>query len=350
MKLKVLTSILLASAVVIYSQEPDKKFLEKVMGLQEIGRIAQEGAEFRRPQVSPDGRWVAFTTDSRLWVAKLGDLKPTLLGKSESGSHLRQYSWSPDSQQIAYVDGRTVRLINVMTREVTAYTTVSPFMSDPVFDGEGNLAIVGNTDLIGNAAAAEGDVEKVKLMTPKDRPYLKIVSKDGKDFTLTEEQLQLGEYNIIAPYIFRPRAEAYLNIQGTDTKITPSIIAGASRPNCMDVVLSPDRRKVIIHCTQTSSYLSVYEISTEKRYDLSVIAKPGSWSPNSEWVLYLDEISEGHGMPVRMDLYLTHYTGGQRVKLGSAKGIGLGVSWGRNNIVAYDEGEGEIVINKILFK
>jgi hypothetical protein len=118
----------------------------------------------------------------------------------------------------------------------------------------------------------------------------------------------------------------------------------------MDVVLSPDRRKVIIHCTQTSSYLSVYEISTEKRYDLSVIAKPGSWSPNSEWVLYLDEISEGHGMPVRMDLYLTHYTGGQRVKLGSAKGIGLGVSWGRNNIVAYDEGEGEIVINKILFK
>jgi hypothetical protein len=38
------------------------------------------------------------------------------------------------------------------------------------------------------------------------------------------------------------------------------------------------------------------------------------------------------------------------VKLGSAKGIGLGVSWGRNNIVAYDEGEGEIVINKILFK
>jgi len=279
-----------------------------------------------------------------LWIASLDDFKPKLLAKREDSAKIRQYSWSPDSQQIAYVDGRMVRLISVMTKEATSYTTVSPFMSDPVFDPEGNLVIVANTDLIGNPTALEGDVEKVRATTPKDSPYLLVVGRNRKSYT-TEEQLQLTGDKIVVPYIFRPKSEVYLRIEGVDRKITPPLIPGTTNPRCLDVLLSPDRKKVLIHCIGTKSQLSVYEIRTKRRWDLDVIAMPGSWSPDSEYVLFRLEISDGH-VVFWNDLYITHYTGGRRVKIARAKGTAHGAFWSKDGLIAYEE-QGKIIIGRI---
>ncbi|MEM4413055.1 MAG: hypothetical protein QXD59_02135 [Candidatus Caldarchaeum sp.] len=347
MKLNVFVLILMASVVVGYPQKPDRSFIDKVTGLQEIGRIAQEGIEFRRPRLSPDGRWIALTSVSpeyALWIASMDDLKPRLLAKREDLAKVRQYSWSPDSQQIAYVDGRTVRLINVITKKVTSYTTVSPFMSDPVFNAEGSVAFVANTNLIGNQVALEGDVEKVKAMTPKDRPYLEVVSPNGKKQVIGDSA-QLGGENIIVPYIFSPGGEVYLNINGEDRRITPVKRISQSTIACLHAVLSPDKRKVAMECVGTT--LFVYEILSEKKHVVGqgTVGMTPCWSPDSEWILFLVSVEDGH-VVFATDLYISHYTGGRTVKLIRAKGWVHGVSWSKDNLIAYEQ-EGKIIVGKI---
>jgi dipeptidyl aminopeptidase/acylaminoacyl peptidase len=349
MRSKIMTLLLMASTVVAYSQRSDATFIDKVNGLREIGQIIQKGVEFRRPQISPDGRRIAFTSvspESALWIADMDELKPRRLAKREDSAKIQQYTWSPDGRKIAYVDGRTVRLINVVTKEVTSYTTVSPFISDPVFDAEGNLAFVGNTELTGNPAALEGDVEKVKATTPKDRPYLEVVSNGKKRFIDDPNQL-VGE-DIVVPYVFSPGGELYVNINGMDERISPVKRPSRSTIACLFASLSPDRRKIAVECVGTN--LFVYDIPRSKSYavGLGAVGMRPCWSSDSEWILFLASIEDGHTV-LATELHISHHTGGETIKLKRVKGWVHGASWGKDNIIAYDQEE-KIVVNKIVMK
>jgi hypothetical protein len=238
-----------------------------------------------------------------------------------------------------------VKLINVMTKEVTSFNTGSPFVSGPVFDAEGNLAFVANTDPTGNPAALDGDVEKVKAMTPKDRPYLQVVNPKAKKQAI-DDPAEVGGERVIVPYVFSSQREVYLNVNGEDQRITPVKNSRAVAP-CLYASLSLDSNKVALDCDGMGSNLSIYEITTKRIYDLGAMMFR-SWSPDSEWVLCREEISDGHAV-FWNDLYITHYTGGKKVKIVRAKGIAHGASWGKDNLIAYDE-EGKIVIDKILLK
>jgi len=342
--------LILVAAMVGAWQRSDREFLERVRGLERLGRMAREGVVFRRPKISPDGQWVAFVSDAprrALWLARLGDLTPRRLAQREDRAEIRQFGWSPDSRRIAYVDGRAVKLIDVVTGEVTAITTISPFISDPVFTPDGTLAVVANTDLIGNPVAREGDLEKVKRLTPWDRPYLVVRRPEEKEWLWGDlARAHLVGEDIIVPYVLGPRREVYLHVNGEDRRITPVEPSRAVAP-CLYVFLSPDRRKLALECDGKGSSLSVYEIASRRIYDLGPLGF-GSWSPGGEWILCDEEISDGHRV-FWNDLYITHYTGGKRVKIGRARGTVWGASWGRDGLVAYDE-EGAIVISKILVK
>ncbi|MFY9530728.1 MAG: S9 family peptidase [Candidatus Acidiferrales bacterium] len=81
--------------------------------------LVSGGNEVQDPKFSPDGRWVTFVRDSNLWIANVmnGELKPLTRGGSEEilkgqldwvypeeldlGT---AYWWSPDSQQIAFLE------------------------------------------------------------------------------------------------------------------------------------------------------------------------------------------------------------------------------------------------------
>ena len=166
----------------------------------------------------------------------------------------------------------------------------------------------------------------------------------GKTFIATDEVSQLREYGIVVPYILRPKGEVYLKIEGGDRKITPPPV-GASSPSCLDAVLSPDRKKVLIHCIGTKSHLSVHDVLSNRDYQLGVIAEPGSWSPDGSHLLYLLEISDGH-VVFWNDLYVTHYSGGKKVKIARVKGTAHGASWGKDNVIGYEQ-EGKIIVAKM---
>jgi dipeptidyl aminopeptidase/acylaminoacyl peptidase len=96
--------LLLASAAMLFAQKRPFDF----NALMELHRVSD-------PQVSPDGRWVAFTVQSvdlaanqkptEIWTVALdGNAKPQKI--THDGSANSRPRWSPDSRRIAYISDR----------------------------------------------------------------------------------------------------------------------------------------------------------------------------------------------------------------------------------------------------
>ena len=66
--------------------------------------LTRGGTIEQSPEWSPDGNYIAFSSDSDLWVMRADGSYPrpvSIVGSSDAG-----YSWSPDSRTIAYVSHR----------------------------------------------------------------------------------------------------------------------------------------------------------------------------------------------------------------------------------------------------
>src|SRR5262249_41851900 len=69
-------------------------------------KLADAGSS---PAVSPDGRWITFTTESpsgqEIWIMQAdGQNRRKLVGESDTGfGGFGPATWAPDSQKIAYV-------------------------------------------------------------------------------------------------------------------------------------------------------------------------------------------------------------------------------------------------------
>ena len=61
-------------------------------------------------RLSPDGKWVSFAAPRdgvmNLWVAPAGDLAAAKPLTAEKTRPIRQYFWSPDSQQLLFVNDK----------------------------------------------------------------------------------------------------------------------------------------------------------------------------------------------------------------------------------------------------
>ena len=104
MSMRATLPLLLASAAMLFAQKRPFDF----NALMELHRVSD-------PQVSPDGRWVAFTVQSvdlaanqkptEIWTVALdGNAKPQKI--THDGSANSRPRWSPDSRRIAYISDR----------------------------------------------------------------------------------------------------------------------------------------------------------------------------------------------------------------------------------------------------
>src|SRR5437588_4158942 len=99
--------------------------VEQVLSLKRVGS----------PEISPDGRWVAYTVrqtnwddnayDTQIWLAdaRTGSIRPLTNSKKSSSSP----SWSPDGSRLAFTsdrsDKRQIYVINPLGGEAEALTS-----------------------------------------------------------------------------------------------------------------------------------------------------------------------------------------------------------------------------------
>ena len=98
------------------------------------------------PQISPDGKWVAYTvTDidktanrgiAQIYLVPATGGEPKLLGTGLRSSSPR---WSPDGKWIAYTSGGQIWTINVASGETKKITNISTGASDPVWSPDGTM-------------------------------------------------------------------------------------------------------------------------------------------------------------------------------------------------------------------
>ncbi|MDB6138464.1 MAG: protease [Verrucomicrobiaceae bacterium] len=94
-------------SLVVQSDESGENEFWKLQanGLGGRQRLSNDGKTFRLAQVSsPDGRWLAWSDKNlKLWVMNI-ETKQTRLVRASPTDEIEEFSWSPDSQWLAYVE------------------------------------------------------------------------------------------------------------------------------------------------------------------------------------------------------------------------------------------------------
>ncbi|MCW5937905.1 MAG: PD40 domain-containing protein [Fimbriimonadaceae bacterium] len=94
--------------------------------------MAKDGVRLRKPNMSPDAKWVAFVSDEggqpNLWVAKSDGTGARRLTTDRDGQ-ITQFDWSPDSKWIVLQDSRgEIRMVDASSGTARAVaTTMEPW-------------------------------------------------------------------------------------------------------------------------------------------------------------------------------------------------------------------------------
>ena len=240
------------------------------------------------PQLSPDGRMIAFTiTDidktanrgiSQIYLVPVTGGEPKLLG---SGLRSNTPRWSPDGKRIAYLSGGQIWTIDVASGETKKITNISGGAGEPVWSPDGRMLAFSSdvypdctTDDCNRQRDQAAEESKVKAKTAerllfrhwntwKDnkRTHVFVVSVDNGDTTdLTPGDWDAPPFSLGGPtdYAFAPDSKKLAFVRNTDkveaistnndvfivpvtggeaTRITGSNLGSDSSP-----VFSPDGR------------------------------------------------------------------------------------------------------------
>jgi dipeptidyl aminopeptidase/acylaminoacyl peptidase len=137
------------------------------------------------PQLSPDGKWIAYTVTDidktanrgipQIYLVPVTGGEPKLLGTGLRSSSPR---WSPDGKWIAYASGGQIWTINVASGETKKITNISTGASDPVWSPDGTMiAFVSDvypectTDDCNKQKDQQAEESKVKAKTAERLLY-----------------------------------------------------------------------------------------------------------------------------------------------------------------------------------
>jgi dipeptidyl aminopeptidase/acylaminoacyl peptidase len=220
--------------------------------------VAQQSAQFtisdllkvRRvsdPQLSPDGKWIAYNigdvnkdankTINQIYLLPVGGGEPKQLTNGATSSTTPR--WSPDGTLLAYVSGGQIMLVKVASGEMKKLTDISAGADNPVWSPDGKmLAFVSDVypdcedDACNKARDEKMEASKVKAKIVDrllfrhwtawkegKRTHVFIVSVDGGHATdMTPGDYDAPPFSLGGPndYAFSPDSKELAFARNTD--------------------------------------------------------------------------------------------------------------------------------------
>jgi Tol biopolymer transport system component len=295
------------------------------------------------PQLSPDGRTIAYTiTDidktanrgvSQIYLIPVTGGEPKLLGSGLRSSTPR---WSPDGKRIAYVSGGQIWAIDVASGETKKITNISTGAGDPVWSPDGKMiAFVSDiypdcpTDECNRKRNEEAEESKVKAKVAerllfrhwnawKDnkRTHVFVVAvENGNTTDLTPGDYDAPPFSLGGPtdYAFAPDSKKLAFVRNTDkveaistnndlfvvpvTGGEPTRITGSNLGSDSSPAFSPDGRYIAYRSQARAGFeadiwkLMLYDRESGKtrmlgeKYDFQVDSF--SFSPDSRTLYFV---------------------------------------------------------------
>lgn len=248
------------------------------------------------PQLSPDGKWVAYTVSTvslqdnrgvaRVWIAEVATGRARVLTGGPGSD--RQPRWSPDGKTLAFIStregGAQVWLLPIVGGDARKVSSLPDGASDPLWlpDGSGLLVI---SDI---KWPTEQEIDQRNGQYPTDaRIWTNLLWRHWDDFRAGKRQ-----------HLFRVDVATGKSIDLTQVDYDiPTIATGGDG----DVAISPDGREIAValHGDSTvadNTNVDIYLIGREglnerTRFD-SFTSGPGAdntprYSPDGKWLSYL---------------------------------------------------------------
>lgn len=284
------------------------------------------------PQLSPDGRTVAFTVSdidktanrgiSQIYLVPITGGEPRLLG---SGLRSNTPRWSPDGKKVAYLNSGQIWTIDVTSGEAKKVTNISTGAGEPVWSPDGKMILFSSdvypdctTDDCNRQRDQAAEESKVKAKTAerllyrhwnawKDnkRSHIFVVMVDsGETRDLTPGDWDSPPFSLGGPtdYAFSPDSKKVAFVRNTDkveatstngdifivpvtggepTRITGSNLAADASP-----AFSPDGRYIAYRAQ----------------------ARPGFESDLWKLMLYDRESGKSQSLTDKLDAYVEGFT------------------------------------------
>lgn len=137
-RLSILAAIVLLAITTVFAQQASAQFT-----INDLLKVRRAGD----PQVSPDGKWIAYqigdvNMDANRAIAQIylipvagGDTKQLTTGDRSSSSP----RWSPDGSRIAFVTGGQIWTMNVSGGDRKQVTNISTGAGDPIWSPDGKM-------------------------------------------------------------------------------------------------------------------------------------------------------------------------------------------------------------------
>jgi len=293
--------------------------------------------DVRDPQITDDGKWVAYTvataslkedkTETRVWMAPSSGGDPIVMtAEKVSSSHPR---WSPDGKYLAFLskrdEGKTqVWLLNRMGGEAQRLTDTVQDVDDFAWSPDSKRLVLilqdPSPEELDEAKAKEKDKPGSSTNSDKDKDAKPKKPKTPPPFVIDRYRFKTDTIGYLDRrrthlYVFDVASKALLQVTSgdfddEDPAWSPDakLLAFASNRSTPD----PDR-------TYDTNIWVVAADNTDKGAHLTqVTTNPGSdaapaWSPDGKWITYITQLEP------KLLVYATHHVAVSPAEGGEAK-------------------------------